>query len=214
MGKGHLVALLVAAAAFPSFAQAAGGNLNGIIGFRQFDEGDWSPTDTHGMLGAQVDFSYWDFPLHVELGLRGSRDDGDDDDDGFDFDEDAGFEHTVSDFTAGIMIIPDYGPMRPYFDAGLAMVQVRAEVNEGNVRFEDDDSSPGVYIGGGILWRLTPTFNLGFDARYLGGTDVRIFGNEVDVDSYSLAMKIGYGWDLQRRGYDDRPPRRRGPRRY
>jgi opacity protein-like surface antigen len=198
---GCFAALLCSAA-----ASAAGGNITGVIGYRQLDQDQWSPTDTQGMLGVLADFSYWDFPLHIELGLRGSADKA-----SGDF---ADLEQSVGEFSVGAVLIPDYGYMRPYFAFGLAAVTVQAQIDDNRGRDRDDDSSTGAYIGGGILWRLTPNFDLGFDARYLGGTDMRIFGNNVDVDSYTLGMRIGYGWDWHRRDYDDRRAPSRRPRRY
>jgi hypothetical protein len=182
-------------------ASAGGGNFTGVVGFRQFDADQWEPTDTHGMLGGLIDFSYWDFPLHVELGLLGSGDSGNI---GFggDFAE---VEQRVFNFSAGVLMIPDYGVVRPYFGGGLSTATLRAEIEDQDGRFRDDDSSAGVYIAGGVLWRLTPTFDLGIDGRYLGGTQMRIFGQDVDVDSYSLALRVGYGWDLYR---PPPPPRR------
>ncbi len=205
--KIHLAACL-AALLCSTAASAAGGNITGVAGFRQLDEDQWAPTDTHGLLGVLADFSYWDFPLHIELGLNGSRDEASG--------RDEDLEQSVGQFSVGAVLIPDYGHMRPYFAFGVAAVTMEAEIEDAGGHDRDEDTSTGAYIGGGILWRLTPNFDLGFDARYLGGTDMRLFGNKVDADSYTVAMRIGYGWDWHRRDYDDdrRGPPPRRPRRY
>lgn len=200
MNKLHAVLIAaLAAAPLPSFA--AGANITGTVGFRQLSN-DWSPTDTHAIGGVLADFSFWEAPLHLELGLRDSSDSADSNGDRL--------KLNVADFMAGLSVIPDYGYVRPYFSFGLAVVQAEATLNGDR----QTDSSPGYYIGGGVLWRLTPNFDLGIDARYIGGTSV--FNNQ-DVDNYTVAMRIGYGWDLHRRRYDDDdryPPPRRSPRRY
>jgi len=90
----------------------------------------------------------------------------------------------------------------------MAAVQAEATLNGDR----QTDSSIGWYIGGGALWRLSPNFDLGVDGRYIGGTSV--FDN-ADVNNFTVALRVGYGWDLHRRRYDDDyPPRRRNPRRY
>jgi len=192
MRKVHLAGLLLAIATCSTAAHAAGGNITGTLGFRQVDEDQWSPTDTQGLIGGIADFSYWDFPVHFEIGLRGSRDTGS-------FTDNAGISRdarqTIGDFLLGVVLMPDYGPMRPYFGGGLAFTSVEAKVERANGWDSDDDTSVGAYVGGGILWRLGPNFDIGIDGRYIGGTSMNVFGNEVDVDGYTVAMRVGYGWD-------------------
>ena len=178
---------------------AAGANITGTVGFRQLSN-DWQPTDTHAMGGVLADFSMWDAPLHIELGARDSGDSSSRDGDRY--------KLNVADFMAGIAVIPDYGYVRPYLSFGMAAVQAEATLNGDR----QTDSSVGWYIGGGALWRLSPNFDLGVDGRYIGGTSV--FDN-ADVNNFTVALRIGYGWDLHRRRYDDDyPPRRRYPRGY
>jgi opacity protein-like surface antigen len=200
MNKLHAV-LIAAVLAAPLPALAAGANITGTVGFRQLGS-DWQPDDTQAMGGVLADFSFWEAPLHLELGLRESGGSGDDN----------GVRHklNVGDFMAGLSVIPDYGYVRPYLSFGMAAVEAEATVNGDR----QTDSSVGYYIGAGVLWRLTPNFDLGVDARYIGGTSVDLFGN-TDVDNYTVAMRIGYGWDLHQRRYqEDYPPPRRYPRRY
>jgi opacity protein-like surface antigen len=172
------------------------------VGFRQLSH-NWDPTDTQAMLGVLADFSYWEAPVHIELGLRGSGDSADLNGDHY--------KLNVGDFMAGISVIPDYGYMRPYLSVGLAETEAQATLN-GN---RQDDNSFGYYIGGGVLWRIAPNFDLGVDARYIGGTSV--YDNE-DIDSWTLGLRIGYGWDLHQRRYRQEPypppPPRPYPRRY
>jgi opacity protein-like surface antigen len=203
-----LAGLLFTLTLYGNAAEAAGGNITGMVGFRQVDQDQWEPTDTQGLIGILGDFSVWDFPLHIEFGLAGSSDE----DDFFDG-ERVDVEQRIGQFTAGIVLIPDYGPMRPYFATGVAAVNLEAEVDDSQGHDTDEDSSLGAYIGGGILWRTMPNLVLGFDGRYLGGTDMRVFGNKVDVDGFTVAFRIGYGWDWSHRDYEREPPRRPPPRR-
>jgi opacity protein-like surface antigen len=199
MNKLHAVVIAaMSLAPLPGFA--AGANITGTVGFRQLDADQWSPTETEAMFGVLADFSFWEAPLHIELGLRGSGDSGNRNGDRL--------KQSVGDFSAGIAVIPDYGYMRPYVSFGLAAVEVENKLN-GN---SESDSSAGWYVGGGVLWRMAPNFDVGVDARYLGGTSVF---NGFDVDSYTIAARVGWGWDLHRRRYEDEaPPPRRHPRRY
>ncbi|HZP13294.1 MAG TPA: porin family protein [Nevskiaceae bacterium] len=184
----------------PASSFAAGANITGTVGFRQLSN-DWEPTETHAMGGVLADFSMWDAPLHIELGVRDSGDSSTRDGDRY--------KLNVADFMAGVAVIPDYGYVRPYVSFGLAAVEAEATLNGDR----ESDNSVGWYIGGGALWRLTPNFDLGVDGRYIGGTDVF---NEADVNNFTVALRVGYGWDLHRRRYndDDYPSRRRERRRY
>ena len=194
-----------------TLAAAAGGNITGVVGFRQVDRAQWAPTDTQGMLGVLADFSYWEAPLHLEVGLLGSGDSGhvETAPGSGQFDK---VRQSVGDLSFGVLFIPDYGYVRPYVGLGVASVSVNARIEDASGRHTDDDTSAGWYGAAGVMWRLTPNFDLGVDARYLGGTRMQIFGSDVDVNSYTVALRLGYGWDLHRRDYDDRRPRR--PRRY
>jgi opacity protein-like surface antigen len=204
MNKLHAV-LIAAMAAAPLPSLAAGANITGTVGFRQLSS-DWDPTDTQAILGVLTDFSFWDAPLHIELGLRGSSDSGDVDGNRV--------KLGVGDFLAGVMFIPDRGYMRPYFSLGLASVYAETKFNGA----KDDDTSEGYYVAGGLMWRPAPNFDIGVDARYIGGTDLELNGNAVDVDNFSVALRVGYGFDLRRRRYQEDypppPPRRPYPRRY
>jgi opacity protein-like surface antigen len=202
MNKLH--AFLIAAiglAPLPGFA--AGANITGTVGFRQLSN-DWYPTDTHAMGGLLADFSLWEAPLHIELGLRDSGDSADRNGNHY--------KLNVGDFMAGVSVIPDYGYVRPYLSVGLAVVEAEATLNGD----KQSDSSAGWYMGGGVLWRTAPNFTIGIDGRYIGGTSV--FDN-ADVNNFTIAARIGYSWDMhmRRRQRDEDyppPPPRRSPRRY
>lgn len=190
-GMRWLVVVGLMLAAGPVFAA---GNANFLLGGRGLDEGEWEPVDQHSVFGVTVDFGGADWPVHMETGFYGSGAD--------DRAEDlfvGGVDVTVAVGEAFFGVNKTWGlsgNVRPFVGGGLASVVAAVELD--SVTFplseDDDDQSLGAYVHGGVFWRLGPRFNIGVDGRFLGGTDLTLFGEDTDVDYVQLGLVLGFGW--------------------
>jgi hypothetical protein len=54
-------------------------------------------------------------------------------------------------------------------------------------------SALGLWIGGGIYWRLGSRFNIGLAARY-SSASVELFGVDVEAGGPMYGMLLGWGW--------------------
>ena len=176
----------IAIAAAPVLAE---GSANFLVGLRQLDEELWDPLDQQGAFGVTVDFGGAEWPIHLETGFYGS---GEQDlfIDNFTLQGDV--SANVAELFLGVnKTWEPGGSIRPFVGGGLTTASVNVEIL-GNV--EDDDSSLGAYVHGGVYWRLGKRFNLGLDARILTGTDLTVFDADVDVDYVQGGLILGFGW--------------------
>jgi len=86
----------------------------------------------------------------------------------------------------GVRKVWEKGALRPYFGGGLGLVTGAREVDTGFGTVDDDDTALGIWIGGGIFWRLGSRFNIGLSARY-SQASVDLFGVEVEAGDRRLA---------------------------
>ena len=85
------------------------------------------------------------------------------------------------------------GSARPYFGGGLGVITGALEVDNGFSSPDDSDTSLGLWIGGGIFWRLGSRFNIGLSGRY-SQASVDLFGVNVEAGGPSFGMLLGWGW--------------------
>jgi hypothetical protein len=188
MKKGVVLVALIAFAVAASPA-LAGGNANGILGIRTLDEDDWEPIETQGVFGVNVDIGGKSWPVHIEFGSHFS---GAEEDDG-------AVELTGGMFELHVGVMKDWAlssGTHPFVGGGLALISAAAELEgPGNVSVDDDDQTGGVYVHGGVFWRLGGHFNLGIDGRITAGGDADLFGGEVSTNYWQLGLILGGGWD-------------------
>jgi hypothetical protein len=184
-----LIVLIVIAAA-PALAE---GNANFLLGMRQLDEDTWDPLDQQGVFGVTVDFGGADWPIHLETGFYGSSDKEDVFDDTILVEGDLKVD-VVEVFFGVNKTWDSSGSIRPFVGGGLASAGASIEVDTPFGDVDDDDSSLGAYAHGGVFWRLGQRFNIGFDARFLTGTDLTVFDEDVDVDYLQAGLVLGFGW--------------------
>lgn len=187
-----LVSLASACASVPTSSgppQAAGvaheGEVRFLLGGGALDKETWEPTDKPVILGAEYARQEADSWLGYELGTRLGIDTataGGVDLTLVTFEFYGGYHHTFradSDF-------------RPYVGAGAAIVSATADASDGFVSVNDDDVTFGLYAHAGVAWDLGG-WVLGLDGRYLGGTDVDLFGGSWDVDMTQVCLFGGFG---------------------
>lgn len=163
----------------------AEGNANFVLGERWMSSSsDWEPWDDQSLFGVTVDFGSPKWPVHLETGVQGS----------------AKTESTyLGDVTGSVGEVffgvnktwnLSGGQVHPYVGGGIASVTAKLESGEVNL----DDTSGGFYVHGGIFWRLGHRFNIGFDIRALGGTNMSIEGVDLTSNSTQAGLVLGWGW--------------------
>ena len=188
-------------------AVLAGGNANFILGQRTLEEDEvwrsFAPdVDEQPTIGANIDFGEPDWPISLAVAIQGS---GETDRDAVNGKIDAG----ILDLSFGVRWIGNrYGTTHPYVGAGVS--HVFATLDSDDLIFADDDetdSSFGAYANAGIYWNIGERLNVGFDARWLRGTDLELELNDVlfetDADYFQVGMLIGVRWGA---GASRRPP--------
>ena len=176
---------------FPSAARA-GGNLNFVYGQRSLDEDFWEPTEDQTVLGAEVDFGGDDWPITIALGYWTSEDDGTLSNVPILGPVDLDAE--LSEWSVGIHKVWKAGIARPFVGGGISFVDADADVSSNFGDVSDSDDSNGVYVEGGVFWRLGTALNLGLHARLLEGTDLTLFDIDGDADYWQIGGLIGFGW--------------------
>lgn len=189
--RGLWTIALIALLATPALAD---GNANFLIGGRGLDEDFWEPVDGQGVIGATVDFGGASWPINMEAGFYASAAE----DELFDSTllADVDVTGAVVEFCFGVnKTWKPQGNVRPFIGGGLSSVAAALDLDAGIFGdVDDDDSSLGAYVHGGVFWRIGSRFNIGLDARILTGTDIELFGVEGDADYFQLGMLLGWGW--------------------
>lgn len=183
-----LVALLVSAPA------SANGNLNFTSGSRTLDDDDfWEPVEDQSDYGMTVDFGEKDWPVNIAVGYYQSSNDGTLTT--FPILGDVDVEGTVREWSLGAHKVWTLrNPARPFLGGGLTFVETEAEVDSVLGDSDDQDSSNGVYLEGGVFFRLAEVLNLGLHARLTEGTDITLFDGDGDADYYQVGLLFGFGW--------------------
>ena len=170
------------------------GNVNFVGGERGLDRDLWGDLDEQDVFGVMADYTAPTWPVRLEGAIFFSSQTTDVVEPVF-FTE-TEVEGRVSELAVGLNKTWDKrGRMRPFVGGGLAWVVVEQEIRSELFGDEHEDSDAlGVYVHGGIFWRVGATFNLGFDARLMGTTDVGFFGSSGDASYGQVGILLGFGW--------------------
>lgn len=196
MNKAITVLLLCLGATFTGAASAAGttGNINAFLGAKVLDEDDWLANE-HGEIGALIDFAGKDWPVHIAVDLLSSSGDFD----GLVYSPSRGvtyYEEKVKTREMDLGVRKYWnvgGNMYPYLGGGLAFVKLKAEGRyPGEPSFSDSGSGTGLWLGGGIQWRINQ-LNIGFSIR-ASGANVELRGNDYHAGGGHSALIVGYHW--------------------
>jgi hypothetical protein len=104
----------------------------------------------------------------------------------------------ITELDVGVRKIWDAKSLRPFVGGGLSVVNAEVEGDFNGFPFDDDDTVPGVWVDGGILWRIGKGFEIGLDVRYsLAGVEFD-FGDpeeeELELSGFSAGLLVGWGW--------------------
>jgi len=189
-----LAVLLLGLAGVSPVAAAGGGNVNFIVGGRGMGSDVWGETDQQDVFGVMADYTGQAWPVRLEGGIFVSSGNGD-------FIEPVFFsrsevENKVSELAFGLNHTWDKrGRTRPYVGGGLAWIVAQSDItSEFFPDAHDDSQALGVYVHGGLFWRVGATFNLGVDVRLMGTTGIGLFGENGDAGYGQIGLVFGFGW--------------------
>jgi hypothetical protein len=184
--------LVVFALVLAPTAAHAEGNFNVVYGQRSLDQDFWDPTDDQTVIGGTLEFGGKNWPVHIAAGYYKSDDKGTLN--SLPILGSVDLDAEVSEWSLGVHKVWKAGIVRPYVGGGISFVSTDADVTSNLGSLSDDDDTTGVYVQGGVFWRLGEWFNLGFDARLLEGTGVTLFDMDGDADYWQIGALVGFGW--------------------
>jgi len=151
------------------------------------DTGDWEPVEDQPTFGLEYSNENPAQSIGWEIGFMASEED--DNIGAFDV------EGSTSELYGGIRkSFETEGAVRPYLGGGLALITAEGEVALGGLSASEDDSSPALYLHGGIAFDVSDAFFIGVDLRILTGSDITFGEYDGDADYTQLAIVLGFGF--------------------
>lgn len=197
MRRAVTTALLVVAAigAAPSAAWARyEGNFNLFAGQKWLNHGDWAPVDEQPELGLSLAFGEERAPIHFALDVLASRESADAVSPLY---GPVRVKASTTEYSMGVRKIWKRGATRPFLGAGGCLIDVRLGLDSALGSPQYSDRAYGVWIEGGIFWRVAGHLNLGLDVRY-SKADARLHAAAASFDVAAGGLHagalIGYGW--------------------
>lgn len=173
----------------PPPAQAGHANL--FLGAKALDENDWAPLDSQTEVGVEASWGGQDWPVLIATDLLGSA--SSENVLGIDI------EGSTGELDLGVRKIWNTGGKRrvhPHLGGGIAYLSAKFEGASGGVKVSDDDTGVGVWLGGGIFWRLGTRFNLGMSAR-VSTASVTLYDVDGDAGGGHFGLILGWGWPAE-----------------
>lgn len=185
-----LAALVFLAACSLAAAEEYEGNMNLVLYGRNLTSDVWEGVDEHVGVSLTWDMGkprrilHWDFGLHFS-----------DSDETF-YDPYYGpirEKVTIGELSAGGLRIWDSKRFKPYLGAGVTLMLITDELETFSGGLDDDAFVTGLYVRGGIYWRIGEMFNLGIDGRLTYTDDADLFGFESAPNYRQLGLLFGVG---------------------
>jgi hypothetical protein len=92
------------------------------------------------------------------------------------FGEAPGFSSSVLTLMSNVMIVPRFGPVRPYVLGGIGLIKTEVELTPGDL-FSTDNNSLGWDFGGGVMILFGDHFGIRGDIRHFHSfSDLTLLG--------------------------------------
>jgi opacity protein-like surface antigen len=171
----------------PPSGEYRSSKLDLYLGGRALDESDWSPVEDQPVIGMEFVHEGHDSLVGFEVALFGSQKTKEDAVGAIDV------TGSTGEISAGIRktFLKDGSRFHPYIGGGVALISARFEGAVSGSSAKDDDTSGALYMHGGVDFDVSPSFMIGLDLRFLGGSDITLFGENGSADYGQLAFLIG-----------------------
>jgi opacity protein-like surface antigen len=161
-------------------------NFNGVFGRRYVGDKDWEPFHIYDDIGVEGSWGKADEPLMFATDFFASQDsirEGN-----------ATLHSNNLQLQVGLRKIWTFGKRwNPYGGAGLTLTDANAERLVSREVERDSDDSYGLWLGGGLFYRVGENFNVGIAVRACLMNNYRLFGNDVGGNSTHVGFVIGWG---------------------
>jgi len=177
------------------------GHVGGFLGAKLLDKDDWEPAENNLEFGVISDFGKADWPVNIAVDILHSTGDGSDPAFG-----DMEFSSMTTEICLGVRKywVPQENAslFRPYVGGGAAMIFAEAKAESTDyfdgmpsmsITIKDDDSAIGFWVNGGVLFALSPAFDLGVDLRYSRAT-VTLLDEDGQAGGFHIGGRAGLQW--------------------
>ena len=167
----------------------ADGNANFLIGTKQLDSDDWEPLEDQDALGLELSFGKSTWPIHIAVDLFTTSATEDDFTVNLGLPVTVDLEGSTMELDLGARKVWGKNMTRPFLGGGLAAIyaDLDAEIDQ------DDDVGMGLWVGGGVFWRIGSRFNIGGSVRY-SDVSVNLFEVDGDAGGLTYGVILGWGW--------------------
>jgi len=190
--------LVLAAGLLVGAAQSAAaryeGDFNLFAGQKWLKAGDWEPVDQQIQFGVMLAFGEERAAVHFAMDAFYASDDLAD----AALPPDALVGGSSTELAIGVRKTWVRGVTRPHLGAGANVLGVSEERRAGvSGTITNEDRGYGVWVDGGVSWRVAKHLNLGIEARF---SSARVelgegtFPRDVAAGGVHLGLLIGYGW--------------------
>src|SRR4030095_694130 len=166
-------------------------NYNGVIGRPNGGAKGWNPFHGYNEIGVEASWGKGDEPLMFAtdfFAVQHSKSEGS-----------TPLHSNAYQLQLGLRKIWTFSKRwNPYGGAGLTLAQSDVERRFSGEVESSSDNAYGLWLGGGIFYRIGHNFNLGIAARASLMTSYRIFG--VDRNGNSTHIGVVIGWGAERGG--------------
>ncbi len=165
------------------------GDINLTLGNRWLLQDEWSDLnlDSQPSIGIQTNLGFASWPLSLVLGYNqswasSSRFGAD-------------LEIKQSEFYTGLAYhFYKTEVLQPFISGGLAKNNNKLTVSDADNSVSSSDDLFGLWLSGGINYRLTDSINLGAEVKYQTYTGAEIFDSSYEMENVMLNLLIGYHW--------------------
>lgn len=190
-----LVLAAVALVAVPSAAFARyEGNFNVFLGQKWMKTSDWDPVAEQPELGLMLAFGIERAPIYLALDVLASQKTSTANTPTY---GPVDVKALSREYGIGVRKVWTVGSTHPFLGAGGCVVAVDLDLESATYSPSYGDQSYGLWIDGGVTWRIGKHFNLGFDLRATkANAKFEVQGLPVDVAAggFHAGLLVGYGW--------------------
>ena len=161
-------------------------NYNGVIGRRDAGNKDWEPFKNYDEIGVEASWGKADEPLMFATDFFASQDS-----------QRTGNKTLVSncyELDLGLRKIWTFSKRwNPYGGAGFSFANSSADRSVHGGTESSNDTTYGLWIGGGIFYRIGMNLNVGIALRANLMDGYRVFGEDRNANSTHIGLVIGWG---------------------
>jgi hypothetical protein len=125
------------------------------------------------------------WPVHIAIDVFGSAD--------VEARPVADIEGRTSELCFGVRKIFGKNDVHPFVGGGIASIYGEAEGRVWIFSASDDDRAGGLWVDGGVFWRLGRRFNIGFDVRY-SAAEITLADTDINAGGAHAGLLLGWGW--------------------